>query len=41
MMTVNLAIGTIPPPAAVNLYVASRISVPVLSLWLPDALGIR
>ena len=41
MMTVNLAIGTITPPVAVNLYVASRIYVPALSLWLPDALGIR
>jgi C4-dicarboxylate transporter DctM subunit len=26
MMTVNLAIGTITPPVAVNLYVASNIS---------------
>lgn len=26
MMTVNLAIGTITPPVAVNLYVASRIA---------------
>src|SRR3990170_2869713 len=68
MMTVNLAIGTVTPPVAVNLYVASHISgasmteisrwvmpfvaalvavlllvthVPALSLWLPDALGIR
>ncbi len=68
MMTVNLAIGTITPPVAVNLYVASRIAetsmeevsrwvlpffaallaalvlviyIPALSLWLPDALGIR
>jgi C4-dicarboxylate transporter DctM subunit len=68
MMTVNLAIGTITPPVAVNLYVASNISgtpmeevsrwvlpffaalvvalllvtyFPVLSLWLPDALGVR
>jgi tripartite ATP-independent transporter DctM subunit len=68
MMTVNLAIGTITPPVAVNLYVAARIGgttmeevsrwvvpfflallaalllivyVPPLSLWLPDALGIR
>ena len=41
MMTVNLAIGTITPPVAVNLYVASRIYVPALSLWLPGALGIR
>ncbi len=68
MMTVNLAIGTITPPVAVNLYVAARIAdtsiedvarwvlplfaalvaalllivyVPRLSLWLPDALGIR
>ena len=68
MMTVNLAVGTVTPPVAVNLYVASHISgasmteisrwvapfvvalvavlllvthVPALSLWLPDALGIR
>ncbi|MEK8035468.1 MAG: TRAP transporter large permease [candidate division NC10 bacterium] len=68
VMTVNLAIGTVTPPVAVNLYVASHISgasmteisrwvvpfvvallavlllvtyVPALSLWLPDALGIR
>ena len=68
MMTVNLAIGTVTPPVAVNLYVASHISgapmteisrwvvpfvvallavlllvtyVPALSLWLPNALGIR
>ncbi len=68
MMTMNLAIGTITPPVAVNLYVASHISgasmteisrwampfvvalvaalllvtyVPALSLWLPDALGVR
>lgn len=68
MMTVNLAIGTVTPPVAVNLYVASNISrtpieevsrwaapfvlslvaalllvtyVPALSLWLPDALGVR
>jgi tripartite ATP-independent transporter DctM subunit len=68
MMTVNLAIGTITPPVAVNLYVASNISgapmgevsrwvlpfffalllallvityIPGLSLWLPDALGVR
>lgn len=68
MMTVNLAIGTITPPVAVNLYVASHISgasmteisrwampfvvalaaalllvtyVPALSLWLPNALGVR
>ena len=68
MMTVNLAIGTVTPPVAVNLYVAARIAntsmeevsrwvlplfaallaalalvvyVPALSLWLPDALGIR
>jgi len=68
MMTVNLAIGTITPPVAVNLYVASNISntpmaevsrwvlpfffalvvalllvvyIPALSLWLPDALGVR
>jgi C4-dicarboxylate transporter DctM subunit len=68
MMTVNLAIGTITPPVAVNLYVASNISgtpmaevsrwalpfvvallgalllvtyVPALSLWLPNALGVR
>jgi tripartite ATP-independent transporter DctM subunit len=68
VMTVNLAIGTITPPVAVNLYVASNISktpmdevsrwvlpfffalvaalllvtyVPALSLWLPDALGVR
>ncbi|MBI4537773.1 MAG: TRAP transporter large permease [candidate division NC10 bacterium] len=68
MMTVNLAIGTVTPPVAVNLYVASNISgapmeevsrwvlpffaalvaalllvtyFPVLSLWLPDALGVR
>ena len=68
MMTANLAIGTITPPVAVNLYVASRIAnvsmeevsrwvvpfflallvalalvvyIPALSLWLPDALGIR
>ncbi len=68
MMTVNLAIGTITPPVAVNLYVASNISgasmeevsrwvlpffaalvvallvvtyFPALSLWLPDALGVR
>ena len=68
MMTVNLAIGTITPPVAVNLYVAARIAgisieevsrwvlpfflallaalllvvyVPALSLWLPDALGVR
>jgi len=68
MITVNLAIGTITPPVAVNLYVASRIAgtsmeevsrwalpffaallavlllvvyVPALSLWLPDALGVR
>jgi tripartite ATP-independent transporter DctM subunit len=68
MMTVNLAIGTITPPVAVNLYVAARIAkvpieevsrwavpfvialigalmlvvhIPALSLWLPNALGIR
>jgi C4-dicarboxylate transporter DctM subunit len=68
MMTVNLAIGTITPPVAVNLYVASNISgasmeevsrwvlpffaalvvalllvtyFPILSLWVPDALGVR
>lgn len=68
MMTVNLAVGTITPPVAVNLYVASNISgasmtelsrwaipfvlalvaallvvtfVPALSLWLPNALGVR
>ncbi len=68
MMTVNLAIGTITPPVAVNLYVASRIAgvsmeevsrwavpfvlalivalllvvyIPALSLWLPNAFGIR
>ncbi|MEK7372347.1 MAG: TRAP transporter large permease [candidate division NC10 bacterium] len=68
VMTVNLAIGTVTPPVAVNLYVASHISgasmteisrwvmpfvvalvavlllvtyVPALSLWLPNALGIR
>ena len=68
MMTVNLAIGTITPPVAVNLYVASNISgtpmaevsrwvlpffaalvvtlllvtyIPALSLWLPNALGVR
>jgi len=68
MMTVNLAIGTITPPVAVNLYVASNIArvpmaevsrwavpfvlalivvlllvtyIPALSLWLPDALGVR
>ncbi len=68
MMTVNLAIGTITPPVAVNLYVASRIArvpmeevsrwavpfvvalvgalllvvyIPGLSLWLPNALGVR
>ncbi len=68
MMTVNLAIGTVTPPVAVNLYVASHISgapmteisrwvvpfvvallavlllvtyVPALSLWLPNALGVR
>ena len=68
MMTVNLAIGTITPPVAVNLYVAARIArvpveqvtrwvlpfllalvvalllvtyVPALTLWLPDALGVR
>jgi C4-dicarboxylate transporter DctM subunit len=68
MMTVNLAIGTITPPVAVNLYVASNISntpmsevsrwvlpfflalvvalllvvyIPALSLWLPDAFGVR
>jgi C4-dicarboxylate transporter DctM subunit len=68
VMTVNLAIGTITPPVAVNLYVASNISkapmeevsrwvlpfflaltaalllvtyIPALSLWLPDALGVR
>jgi tripartite ATP-independent transporter DctM subunit len=68
MMTVNLAIGTVTPPVAVNLYVASRIAgismeevsawalpffvalvgalmivtyVPAVSLWLPNALGVR
>jgi len=68
MMTVNLAIGTVTPPVAVNLYVAARLAkvpieevsrwalpfvaallvalllvvyVPALTLWLPDALGIR
>lgn len=68
MMTVNLAIGTVTPPVAVNLYVASNISgasmtelsrwavpfvvallaalavvtfLPALSLWLPNALGVR
>jgi tripartite ATP-independent transporter DctM subunit len=68
MMTVNLAIGTITPPVAVNLYIAANIAripveevvrwvvpfvlalvgalllvtyVPGLSLWLPDALGVR
>jgi tripartite ATP-independent transporter DctM subunit len=68
MMTVNLAIGTITPPVAVNLYVAARIArvpieevsawaipfmlalivalliivyVPFVTLWLPDALGVR
>lgn len=68
VMTVNLAIGTITPPVAVNLYVASNISrtpmavvsrwvlpfffallvalmlvtyIPALSLWLPNALGVR
>ena len=68
MMTVNLAIGTVTPPVAVNLYVASNISgapieevsrwvlpfffallaalllvtyFPALSLWLPDALGVK
>ncbi len=68
MMTVNLAIGTITPPVAVNLYIASNISktsmdevsrwvfpfflalvvalllvtyIPALSLWLPNALGVR
>jgi len=68
MMTVNLAIGTVTPPVAVNLYVAARLAkvpieevsrwalpfvaaliaalllvvyVPAVTLWLPDALGIR
>lgn len=68
MMTVNLAIGSITPPVAVNLYVAANIAripvdevarwvwpfvlalvaalllvvyVPALSLWLPQALGVR
>jgi tripartite ATP-independent transporter DctM subunit len=68
VVTLNLAICTITPPIAVNLYVASNISgasmeeisrwvlpffvallgvlalviaFPGLSLWLPDALGIR
>jgi len=68
MMTVNLAIGTVTPPVAVNLYVAARLAkvpieevsrwalpfvaallvalllvvyVPALTLWLPDALGVR
>lgn len=68
VITLNLAICTITPPIAVNLYVASNISgasmeevsrwilpffcalmavlavvmaLPQLSLWLPDALGIR
>lgn len=37
MMTVNLAIGTITPPVAVNLYVASRIadaSMEEISRWV-------
>ena len=37
MMTVNLAIGTITPPVAVNLYVASRIaetSMEEVSRWV-------
>lgn len=36
MMTVNLAIGTITPPVAVNLYVAARIagvSIEEVSRW--------
>jgi C4-dicarboxylate transporter DctM subunit len=68
VVTLNLAICTITPPIAVNLYVASNISgpsmaevsrwilpfftalmvvlalviaFPSLSLWLPNALGIR
>ncbi len=68
VITLNLAICTITPPIAVNLYVASNISgasmeeisrwvlpfffallvvlglvivFPALSLWLPDALGIK